>query len=85
MPTSQYPTFAERYPVLTHKLPPKRKPWESEHHSMSIFEALTVAEAYGGGNVPTRKAAMAAMRSARKAGSRRIAPPMRLIQSSPHQ
>ncbi len=33
----------QRFPVLTRKLPPKRKPWESEHYSMSIFEALAIA------------------------------------------
>jgi hypothetical protein len=31
------------FPVLTRKLPPKRKPWESEHYSMSILEALAIA------------------------------------------
>ncbi len=35
----------KRFPVLTERLPPKRKPWESEHYSMSIFEALEVAVA----------------------------------------
>jgi hypothetical protein len=36
-------TVVQRFPVLTQKLPPKRKPWESEHYSMSIFEALAIA------------------------------------------
>src|SRR5436309_16062120 len=30
---------AERFPVLTRALPPKRKAWESEHYRMSIFTA----------------------------------------------
>jgi hypothetical protein len=34
------------FPVLTRRLPPKRKPWESEHYSMSLFEALAVAVQY---------------------------------------
>jgi hypothetical protein len=33
----------ERFPVLTQKLPPKRKPWKNEQYSMSIFEALAIA------------------------------------------
>jgi hypothetical protein len=33
-------TAATRFPVLAQRLPPKRKPWESEHYSMSMFEAL---------------------------------------------
>jgi hypothetical protein len=36
----------QRFPVLTQKLPPKRKPWENEHYSMSIFEALAIAAQY---------------------------------------
>jgi hypothetical protein len=36
----------QRFPVLTQKLPKKRKPWESEHYSTSIFEALAVAAQY---------------------------------------
>jgi hypothetical protein len=31
-----------RFPEIGWKLPSKRKPWESEHYSMSIFEALAV-------------------------------------------
>jgi hypothetical protein len=38
-----------RFPEIAWKLPPKRKAWESEHYSMSIFEAVAVAMAYGGG------------------------------------
>jgi hypothetical protein len=34
---------AERFPVLACSLPPKRKPWESEHYSTSMFEALAFA------------------------------------------
>jgi hypothetical protein len=37
---------AKRFPVLAERLPLKRKPWESEHYSMSIFEALQIAAAY---------------------------------------
>jgi hypothetical protein len=33
----------QRFPVLAHRMSPKRKPWESEHYSMSIFEALAGA------------------------------------------
>jgi len=36
----------ERFPVLTRKLPPKRKPWESEDYRMSMFAAVTLAMAY---------------------------------------
>jgi hypothetical protein len=36
----------KRFPVLTRNLPPKRKPWESEHYSVSMFEALAVAVTY---------------------------------------
>lgn len=38
--------IAARFPEIGWKLPPKRKPWESEHYSMSIFEALEAAVAY---------------------------------------
>ena len=41
--------LAARFPNIGWKLPAKRKPWDSEHYSMSIFEALAVAiVAYGG-------------------------------------
>src|SRR6266849_1110691 len=33
----------ERFPVLAQKLPPKRKPWESEHYRMSMFSAAALA------------------------------------------
>jgi hypothetical protein len=36
----------QRFPVLTQTLPPKWKPWESEHYSTSIFEALAIAAQY---------------------------------------
>ena len=36
---------AERFPVLTRALPPKRKAWESEHYRMSIFTAAALAMA----------------------------------------
>ena len=36
---------AARFPEIGWKLPSKRKPWESEQYSMSIFEALAVAAA----------------------------------------
>ena len=38
--------MAARFPEIGWKLPSKRKPWESEHYSMSIFEALAIAIAY---------------------------------------
>jgi hypothetical protein len=38
--------MAARFPEIGWKLPPKRKPWESEHYSMSMFEALEAAVAY---------------------------------------
>ena len=36
----------QRFPVLTRKLPPKRKPWESEDYRMSMFAAAALAMAY---------------------------------------
>jgi hypothetical protein len=36
---------AERFPVLTRELPPKRRAWESEHYRMSIFAAAALAMA----------------------------------------
>ena len=39
-------TVVKRFPVLTRKLPPKRKPWESEDYRMSMFAAATLAMAY---------------------------------------
>ena len=35
-----------RFPNIGWKLPAKRKPWDSEHYSMSIFEALAIAAQY---------------------------------------
>lgn len=37
---------AKRMPELAWKLPRKRKPWESEHHRMSIFDAAAIVIAY---------------------------------------
>ena len=37
---------AARFPEINWKLPPKRKLGDSEHYSMSIFEALQIAAAY---------------------------------------
>jgi len=37
---------ASRFPEIAGKLPPKRKLGDSEHYSMSIFEALQIAAAY---------------------------------------
>ena len=34
---------AEQFSVLQWKMPPKRKPWESEDYRMSIFTAATLA------------------------------------------
>ena len=38
--------IAARFPEIGWKLPLKRKPWESEHYSMSIFTAAALALAY---------------------------------------
>jgi hypothetical protein len=46
-----------RFPAISCKLRAKRKPWESEHYSMSLFEALAIAVAYRAGNVPSLTAA----------------------------
>src|ERR1700687_4490240 len=37
---------AEQFSVLRWKMPPKRRPWESEDYRMSIFEALEIAVTY---------------------------------------
>jgi hypothetical protein len=37
---------AERYPELSWKLPPKRKPWQSEDYRMSIFDAAALGVTY---------------------------------------
>jgi hypothetical protein len=47
--------IAERFPEIGWKLPPKRKPWESEHYSISIFEALAVAVRYPDLNCTNKK------------------------------
>ncbi len=39
-------TVAKRMPELAWKLPRRRKPWESEHHRMSIFDAAAIVIAY---------------------------------------
>jgi hypothetical protein len=44
--------MAMRFPEIGWKLPPKRKLGDSEHYSMSMFEALAIAVAYGDGRVP---------------------------------
>jgi hypothetical protein len=38
--------IATRFPEINWKLPPKRKLGDSEHYSMSIFEALQIAAVY---------------------------------------
>src|SRR6266853_1721091 len=38
---------AELFPVLIGRQPQKRKPWESEHYSMSVFTAAALAMAPG--------------------------------------
>jgi hypothetical protein len=38
--------MAMRFPEIGWKLPSKRKPWESEHYSITIFEALSTAVSY---------------------------------------
>ena len=36
--------LAQRFPdELGSRLPPKRKPWMSEHYQMGIFDAVTLA------------------------------------------
>lgn len=34
------------FPELTWQLPPRRKPWESEHHNMAIFDAVALGFSY---------------------------------------
>jgi len=34
------------FPELTWKLPQERKPWQSEHHNMAVFDAIALALAY---------------------------------------
>ena len=40
--------LSERFPDLAWKLPPKRKPWQSENYHMTIFDAAAVGVAYFG-------------------------------------
>jgi len=40
--------MAVRFREIGWRLPLKRKSWESEHYSMSMFEALAIAVQYGG-------------------------------------
>jgi hypothetical protein len=35
-------SLARIFPELTWQVPPARKPWESEHHRMSIFDAIAL-------------------------------------------
>jgi hypothetical protein len=39
-------TVAERFPQLSWRLPPKRKPWQSESKRQSIFDAASVGVYY---------------------------------------
>jgi hypothetical protein len=34
------------FPELTWMLPQERKPWQSEHHNMAVFDAIALALAY---------------------------------------
>lgn len=34
------------FPELTWKLPQERKPWQSEHYNMAVFDAISLALAY---------------------------------------
>ncbi len=45
--------MASQFPEIGWKLPLKRKPWESEHYSITIFEALSTAVSYIKWNVQT--------------------------------
>ena len=38
--------LTKQLPILASKLPPKRKPWESEDYRMSIFDAAALGVAY---------------------------------------
>jgi hypothetical protein len=44
--------LAARFPEIAWKLPSKRKLWESEHYSVSIFEAPAVAAVTYGNKTP---------------------------------
>jgi hypothetical protein len=39
-------TVTMAVPALAQRLPPRRRVWESEHHSMAIFEAAALAQTY---------------------------------------
>jgi len=39
-------TLASFYPELLRSVPPQRKPWESEHPRMTIFDAVALGVAY---------------------------------------
>jgi hypothetical protein len=39
-------TLARQFPALTLRLPPKRKPWQSEDSRMSIFDAAALGYTY---------------------------------------
>jgi hypothetical protein len=39
-------TLAQRFPELVWRLPPKRKPWQSEDYRTSIFDAAALGVAY---------------------------------------
>jgi RNase H-fold protein (predicted Holliday junction resolvase) len=39
-------TLARKFPALTLRLPPKKKPWEGEDHRMSIFDAASFGYTY---------------------------------------
>jgi hypothetical protein len=38
--------LAQRFPELSWRLPPKRKPWQSEDYRISIFDAAALGVAY---------------------------------------
>ena len=40
--------LAKQYPELAWKLPAKRKPWETEKHSMTIFDAAALGVCFVG-------------------------------------
>lgn len=39
-------TIAQMFPELRLKLPPKRRPWQTEHYNIAIFDAISLALAY---------------------------------------
>jgi hypothetical protein len=47
---------AEQFSVLRWKIPPKRKPWESEDYRMSMFTAATLAMAQLNITIPSTPA-----------------------------